>query len=73
MGRRIVCPHCGNDRHFFEVAEEVMLTTRYVQNEDGSFTPQSDDSQILGDIRFYCAECNADLSQYHGRFVEMLF
>ena len=70
---RIVCPNCGNDQEFLEVADGVILTTRYIQNEDNSFTQEGDDSQILGEIRFYCGECNTDLSQYHQRFLEMLF
>jgi len=70
---RITCPHCGNDTDFMEVADSVILTTHYTQNADGSFTQQDDDSEILGEIRFYCGECNADLSQYHKRFLEMLF
>ncbi len=73
LGRRIICPHCGNDWYFFEIAENVMITTRYIQNPDGSFTPQSDDSRIQGDVKLYCGECQADLSQFHNRFVEMLF
>lgn len=73
IGPRITCPRCGNDRQFYEIAEEATLTTRYIQNPDGSFTLQSDDSQILGEIKFYCGECHADLSQYHRHFVEMLF
>lgn len=70
---RITCPKCGNDNDFFEVADGVILTTRYVQNDDGSFTQEGDESQILGEIKFYCGECNGDLTQYHQRFVEMLF
>ena len=70
---RIVCPNCGNDQEFLEVADGVILTTRYIQNEDSSFTQEGDDSQILGEIRFYCGECNSDLSQFHQRFLEMLF
>lgn len=70
---RIVCPNCGNDQEFLEVADGVILTTRYIQNEDNSFTQEGDDSQILGEIRFYCGECNTDLSQFHQRFLEMLF
>jgi len=70
---RIVCPHCGNDWHFYEVAEDVMLTTRYIQNPDGSFTPQSDESSILGEVKLFCGECKADLSQFHHRLMEMLF
>jgi hypothetical protein len=70
---RIICPNCGNDTDFFEVADSVILTTRYVQNDDGSFSQDGDESQILGEIKLYCAECNVDLSQFHQRFVEMLF
>ncbi len=72
-GNRIVCPRCGNDWHFYEIAEDVTLTTKYVQNADGSFTPQFDDSRILGEVKFFCGECKADLTRFHNRFVEMLF
>lgn len=71
--KRIFCPECGNDTEFFEVADDVILTTRYIQNEDQSFTQDGDESQILGDVRFFCGECNADLTQFHQRFLEMLF
>jgi hypothetical protein len=27
----------------------------------------------MGDISFFCGECNADLTQFHPRFLEMLF
>lgn len=70
---RIACPSCGNDSDFFEVADGVILTTRYIQNSDGSFSQDGDESQILGEIRFFCAECNEDLTTHHQRFVEMLF
>lgn len=70
---RIACPVCGNDSDFYEVADDVVLTTRYIQNEDGSFTQDSDESQILGEIKFYCGECSADLTRFHKRFVDMLF
>ncbi len=70
---RIICPSCGNDNEFFEVADGVILTTRYIQNSDGSFNQDGDESQILGEIRFFCAECNEDLTLHHQRFVEMLF
>ena len=70
---RIVCPTCGNDADFFEVADGVILTTQYCQNNDGSFTQDGDESQILGDIKFFCGECNTELVQFHQRFVEMLF
>lgn len=70
---RIRCPQCGNDSDFFEIADGVVLTTRYQQNEDGSFTQEEDESQVLGEIRFFCGECNQDLTQHHQRFLEMLF
>lgn len=69
----ITCPVCGNDSEFLEVADEVVLTTRYIQNPDGSFSEEGDDSQILGEVRFLCGECHADLTQFHQRFLEMLF
>ncbi len=71
--RRIVCPECGNDLLFYEIAEDVTLTTSYLQNADGSFTPQSDDSRILGTVKLFCAECSHDLTRFHNQFVEMLF
>ncbi len=70
---RIVCPACGNDKDFLEVADDVILTSRYLQNDDGSFSQVDDDSQVLGDIRLYCAECNTDVSFFHQRFLDMLF
>jgi len=71
--RRIVCPQCGNDLDFIEIADDVVITTRYIQNDDGSFTQEDDDSQVLGEIRLFCAECDADLTEFHKRFLEMLF
>lgn len=70
---RIVCPECGNDEDFVEVAENVIITTLYTQNQDGSFTPEEDDSQVLGSLKLICVQCEADLSQFHSRFAEMLF
>jgi hypothetical protein len=70
---RIVCPHCGNDHDFIEVADDVIITTRYLQNNDCSFNQAGDESQVMGDISFFCGECNADLTLFHPRFLEMLF
>lgn len=58
---------------FVEVAENVIITTLYTQNDDGSFTLEKDDSQVLGAVKLVCAQCETDLSQFHGRFAEMLF
>ncbi len=70
---RIVCPECGNDKEFLEIAENAVITTNYTQNEDGSFTPEEDNSQILGEIKLFCGQCGKDLSIFHQRFSEMLF
>lgn len=71
--QRIICPDCGNNKEFLEVSEGVVLTTRFVQNDDGSFSQELDDSQVLGEVKFYCGDCGADLTQFHKRFLEMLF
>ena len=71
--KRIACPDCGNSTDFLEVADGVVLTTRYIQNTDGSFSQEVDESEVLGDVKLYCGECGTDLSKYHKRFIEMLF
>lgn len=71
--KKIICPKCGNDTYFYEVAHDVTITTYYVQNDDGSFTLRADDSKVVGDINLYCGECNEDLTRFHNRFVEMIF
>ncbi len=70
---KISCPFCGNDTDFYEVAEGVTITTFYVQNEDGSFSAVSHESEIEGEVHFFCGECHQELKQYHERFLEMLF
>ena len=71
--QRIICPECGNNREFLEVSDGVILTTRFIQNNDGSFSQELDDSQVLGQVKFYCGDCGSDLTQFHKRFLEMLF
>ncbi len=70
---RIACNVCGNNRDFVEVAENVLVTTRYVQNSDGSFTPEENDTEIYGGVRFICGKCGEDLSRYHAHFQGMSF
>lgn len=70
---RISCPVCGNDEDFLEVADGVILTSRYIQNDDGSFSQDSDESEIMGDIKFFCGDCGADLTEFHQHFLDMLF
>ena len=71
--QRITCPECTNNKDFLEVSDGVILTTRFLQNSDGSFSQELDDSQVLGQVKFYCGDCGADLTQFHKRFLEMLF
>ena len=71
--QRIVCPECSNNKEFLEVSDGVILTTRFIQNNDGSFSQEIDDSQVLGQVKFYCGDCGADLTHFHKRFLEMLF
>ena len=70
---RLVCPHCGNDREFVEVARNVTVTTTYLQNDDGSFSPEQGDSEVQGDVGLYCAHCDTDLSSFHNHLMEMIF
>jgi predicted RNA-binding Zn-ribbon protein involved in translation (DUF1610 family) len=70
---KISCPVCGNDEDFLEVANGVILTSRYFQNEDGSFTLDGDESDILGEVKFFCGDCGADLTAYQQHFLDMLF
>lgn len=70
---RLICPVCGNDEDFFELANDVLQTSYYKQNSDGSFTHESDASQINGDVMLFCGSCEEDLTYYHQRFREMIF
>lgn len=72
MGR-IICPACGNDRDFIEVARDVIVTTRYIQNLDGSFTPEVNDTEIGGKVGLFCGQCNADLSIFYNHLQELIF
>jgi len=70
---RIVCPDCGNDKDFVEVARNVVVTTRYIQNDDGSFSPEEGDSEVMGKVGLYCGQCDADISYFHNHLMEMIF
>jgi predicted RNA-binding Zn-ribbon protein involved in translation (DUF1610 family) len=70
---KISCPVCGNNEEFLEIADGVILTSRFLQNEDGSFTQDSDESEIMGEVKFFCGDCGADLTEYHPYFLDMLF
>ncbi|MFZ2089588.1 MAG: hypothetical protein WAU47_13525 [Desulfobaccales bacterium] len=70
---KISCPHCGNDADFYEVAEGVTITTFYRQNNDGSFSAVSDESEIEGEVRLFCGECHKELKELYEHFIDMLF
>jgi DNA-directed RNA polymerase subunit M/transcription elongation factor TFIIS len=70
---RITCNRCGNASQFVEMANNVLVTTHYVQNRDGSFTQEESETEVLGEVRLLCGQCGADLSQYHSHFMEMTF
>jgi len=70
---RIVCPNCGNDQDFVEIARNVVVTTTYIQNDDGSFTPDEGESEVLGKAGLFCGQCETDVSYFHSHLMEMIF
>ncbi len=70
---KISCPRCGNSVHFVEQLESVLVTTTYIQNADGSFTPVEQNSDSNGELSFLCGECGYDLTSFHAQFREMVF
>jgi hypothetical protein len=74
IANRLMCPFCGNDTDFFQIAEDAIITTHFTQNADGSFTQEVNESQILGQIKLYCGSCEEELpSEFFDRFTEMVF
>ena len=69
----LVCPVCGNAEDFIELANNVTVTTRYVQNEDGSFSPRENETRIHGEVVLLCGRCNADMTPFHAHMLEMVF
>lgn len=67
------CPYCNNETNFFEISDDVITTTHYVQNRDGSFTEEKRSAQSLGDVKLFCGNCEEDLSSFYERFSEMIF
>jgi DNA-directed RNA polymerase subunit M/transcription elongation factor TFIIS len=70
---RVACQQCGNSKDFVEIAENVLVTTRYRQNSDGSFTPEESGTEIFGSVKFVCGFCGSDLTRFHAHFLEMSF
>lgn len=67
------CPECGNDQEFVEVSGEVITTTFYQQNPDGSFTPVDQEDEQASGPRLYCGKCEKDITALYERFAEMVF
>ena len=70
---RLVCPSCGNSKDFVELARNVTVSTLYRQNDDGSFSPVNNDTELHGDVRLLCSTCGTDMSSYHSHFFDMIF
>lgn len=70
---RIKCPHCGNDLEFFEISEDAVIVTHYIQNPDGSFSVEDTSVQSAGGSRLFCGSCEEELRELHGRFSNMIF
>jgi len=70
---RLICPGCGNSENFVELARNVTVTTLYHQNDDGSFSPVENDTEIHGEVLLLCSKCGADMTSYHNHFLDMIF
>jgi len=60
---RLVCPFCKNSEDFFEILENATLVIYYLQNEEGVLEPIEEEIEVLGPVRFFCGNCNADLTE----------
>lgn len=70
---RISCTQCGNTKHFVEREENILVTTLYQQNNDGSFTTMDRSTEIFGAAQLLCGKCGADVTCFREHFLEMLF
>lgn len=70
---RLVCPACGNGSRFIEIAEQVIMTTHFIQNRDGSFSSVDRETDVGGRVKLFCGKCSADISQFHSHLQEMKF
>lgn len=73
VANRLTCPYCGNNTHFFQIAEDAIITTHFRQNSDGSFTQEENESQVFGEIKLFCGNCEEELPDFLDRFTEMVF
>lgn len=73
IANKLRCPSCGNEQCFFEINEDVITTTHYLQNTDGSFTLEERTEQSFGSPKLFCNECEEDMTNYHQQFSKMIF
>ena len=74
IANRLTSPYSGNDKELFQIAEDANITTHFRQNTDGSFTQEENESQVLGDIKLFCGNCEEELPpEFLDRFTEMVF
>jgi hypothetical protein len=66
-------PSAAIIKNFVEIAENVLVTTYYQQNSDGSFTPEENTTEIFGEVKFICGKCGEDMTRFHAHFLEMSF
>lgn len=65
---RIVCPYCNNSEDFYEVIENATFLISYIQNSDGTLEPIEEEIEFLGPVKFFCGNCNADLTQLKKKY-----
>ncbi len=70
---RMKCPHCDNDLDFFEISEEAIIVSHYIQNPDGTFSIEDTSIKSVGGSKLFCGSCEEELSELHQRFSEMIF
>lgn len=60
---KLVCPFCKNSEDFFEIIENATIIIYYLQNEEGNLETLEEEVEVLGPIKFFCGNCNADLTE----------
>ncbi|WP_206202406.1 hypothetical protein [Thermodesulfobacterium sp. TA1] len=64
---KIVCPNCQNNEEFYEVIENATIFIYYLQNEDGSLEALEEEVEVMGPVKFFCANCNTDLTHLRNK------
>jgi len=68
------CPSCGNTQTFLEIDDDVVTTTHYAQNPDGSFHLEERDFHSLGTPKLLCNNCEEEMTEQHyHQFSKMIF